>query len=395
MAEKKSKDSVMDNIAKGRETALKNALAQIEKQFGKGAVMKLGETSNKTVEVIPTGSLSLDVALGAGGVPKGRIIEIFGPESSGKTTVALHMVAEVQKAGGIAGFVDAEHALDPVYAQKIGVNIDELYISQPDDGEQALDITETMVRSGAIDIIIVDSVAALVPKSEIDGEMGDSHMGVQARLMSQALRKLTAITAKSKCIVVFINQLREKIGISYGSPETTTGGRALKFYASVRIDIRKGEPIKNGTDIIGARTKAKIAKNKIAPPFKTAEFDIIYGQGISHVGDVLDLGAELGIVTKGGAWYSYEETRLGQGRENAKKFLLENPHLLRTIENAVRKHYEMPELEQIKESIANTEATPINDEEAQIAIEDTEFKADFDEDALEIELLDDNINEEI
>lgn len=391
MAEKKSKDSVMDNIAKGRETALKNALAQIEKQFGKGAVMKLGETSNKTVEVIPTGSLSLDVALGAGGVPKGRIIEVFGPESSGKTTIALHMVAEVQKAGGIAGFVDAEHALDPVYAQKIGVNIDELYISQPDDGEQALDITETMVRSGAIDIIIVDSVAALVPKSEIDGEMGDSHMGVQARLMSQALRKLTAITAKSKCIVVFINQLREKIGISYGSPETTTGGRALKFYASVRIDIRKGEPIKNGTDIIGARTKAKIAKNKIAPPFKTAEFDIIYGQGISHVGDVLDLGAELGIVTKGGAWYSYEETRLGQGRENAKKFLLENPHLLRTIENAVRKHYEMPELDEIKESIANTEVNPINDEEAQIAIEDTEFKADFDEDALEIELLDDNI----
>lgn len=390
MADKKSKDSVMDNIAKGKETALKNALAQIEKQFGKGAVMKLGETTNKTVEVIPTGSLSLDVALGAGGVPKGRIIEIFGPESSGKTTVALHMVAEVQKAGGIAGFVDAEHALDPVYAQKIGVNIDELYISQPDDGEQALDITETMVRSGAIDIIIVDSVAALVPKSEIDGEMGDSHMGVQARLMSQALRKLTAITAKSKCIVVFINQLREKIGITYGSPETTTGGRALKFYASVRIDIRKGDVIKSGTDIIGARTKAKIAKNKIAPPFKTAEFDIIYGQGISHVGDVLDLGAELGIVTKGGAWYSYEETRLGQGRENAKKFLLENPHLLRTIENAVRKHYEMPELDEIKESIANTEAKPINDEEAEIAMEDTEFKADFnEEDALELELLDD------
>lgn len=390
MADKKSKDSVMDNIAKGKETALKNALAQIEKQFGKGAVMKLGETTNKTVEVIPTGSLSLDVALGAGGVPKGRIIEIFGPESSGKTTVALHMVAEVQKAGGIAGFVDAEHALDPVYAQKIGVNIDELYISQPDDGEQALDITETMVRSGAIDIIIVDSVAALVPKSEIDGEMGDSHMGVQARLMSQALRKLTAITAKSKCIVVFINQLREKIGITYGSPETTTGGRALKFYASVRIDIRKGDVIKSGTDIIGARTKAKIAKNKIAPPFKTAEFDIIYGQGISHVGDVLDLGAELGIVTKGGAWYSYEETRLGQGRENAKKFLLENPHLLRTIENAVRKHYEMPELDEIKESIANTEAKPINDEEVEIAMEDTEFKANFnEEDALELELLDD------
>ncbi len=392
MADKKSKDSVMDNIAKGKETALKNALAQIEKQFGKGAVMKLGETAHKTVEVVPTGSLSLDVALGAGGVPKGRIIEIFGPESSGKTTVALHMVAEIQKAGGIAGFVDAEHALDPVYAQKIGVNIDELYISQPDDGEQALDITETMVRSGAIDIIIVDSVAALVPKSEIDGEMGDSHMGVQARLMSQALRKLTAITAKSKCIVVFINQLREKIGISYGSPETTTGGRALKFYASVRIDIRKGEPIKNGADIIGARTKAKIAKNKIAPPFKTAEFDIIYGQGISHVGDVLDLGAELGIITKGGAWYSYEETRLGQGRENAKKFLLENPHLLRTIENTVRKHYEMPELDEIKESIANTEVNPINDDEVEMAMEDTEFKADFnEEDALELELLDEDM----
>lgn len=386
MADKKSKDSVMDNISKGREEALKNALAQIEKQFGKGAVMKLGETTNKTVEVIPTGSLSLDVALGAGGVPKGRIIEIFGPESSGKTTVALHMVAEVQKAGGIAGFVDAEHALDPVYAQKIGVNIDELYISQPDDGEQALDITETMVRSGAMDIIIVDSVAALVPKSEIDGEMGDSHMGVQARLMSQALRKLTAITAKSRCIVVFINQLREKIGISYGSPETTTGGRALKFYASVRIDVRKGDAIKNGTDIIGSRTKAKIAKNKIAPPFKVAEFDIIYGQGISHVGDVLDLGAELGIVTKGGAWYSYEETKLGQGRENAKKYLLENPHLLRTIENAVRKHYEMPELEEIKESIANADVTPIDDEQAQMAMEDTDFKANFDEDALEIEL---------
>ena len=392
MADKKSKDSVMDNIAKGRETALKDAIAQIEKQFGKGAVMKLGETNNKTVEVIPTGSLSLDVALGAGGVPKGRIIEIFGPESSGKTTVALHMVAEVQKAGGIAGFVDAEHALDPVYAQKIGVNIDELYISQPDDGEQALDITETMVRSGAIDIIIVDSVAALVPKSEIDGLMGDSHMGVQARLMSQALRKLTAITAKSKCIVIFINQLREKIGTTYGSPETTTGGRALKFYSSVRIDIRKGDPIKIGTELIGARTKAKIAKNKIAPPFKMAEFDIIYGEGISHVGDVLDLGAELGIVTKGGAWYSYEETRLGQGIENAKKFLLENEHLLRTIENAVRKHYEMPELDEIKESIANTEVKPIDDKEAEIAMEDTEFKADFgEEEALDFELLDDDL----
>lgn len=389
MADKKSKDSVVDNIAKGKEQALKNALAQIEKQFGKGAVMKLGETSDKAVEVVPTGSLSLDVALGAGGVPKGRIIEIFGPESSGKTTVALHMVAEVQKAGGIAGFVDAEHALDPVYAKKIGVNIDELYISQPDDGEQALDITETMVRSGAIDIIIVDSVAALVPKSEIDGEMGDSHMGVQARLMSQALRKLTAITAKSKCIVVFINQLREKIGISYGSPETTTGGRALKFYASVRIDIRKGEAIKSGTDIIGSRTKAKIAKNKIAPPFKTAEFDIIYGEGISHVGDVLDLGTELGIINKGGAWYSYEDIRLGQGRENAKKYLKESPFLLRTIENAIRKHYNMPELETIESEIANTEANPLDDEDVKLAMENGEFKADFGEDDLDIELLED------
>ena len=388
MAEKKSKETVADNISKGREAALKIAIAQIEKQFGKGAVMKLGETADfSKVEVIPTGSLSLDIALGAGGIPKGRIIEIFGPESSGKTTIALHMVAEVQKAGGIAGFVDAEHALDPVYAKKIGVNIDELYISQPDDGEQALDITETMVRSGAMDIIIVDSVAALVPKAEIDGEMGDSHMGVQARLMSQALRKLTAITAKSKCIVVFINQLREKIGITYGSNETTTGGRALKFYSSVRIDIRKAEAIKNGTDIIGARTKAKIAKNKIAPPFKVAEFDIIYGNGVAHEGDVLDLGVEIGVVAKGGAWYSYGEVRLGQGRENAKKFLLENPHLLREIENSVRRHYELPELEEIKEAIANTDLKPISEEEAENAVNDEQFNADFNEDALEIELL--------
>lgn len=390
MADKKSKETVADNISKGKEAALKNAIAQIEKQFGKGAVMKLGENNHKVVEVVPTGSLSLDVALGAGGVPKGRIIEIFGPESSGKTTVALHIVAEVQKSGGIAGFVDAEHALDPIYAKKIGVNIDDLYISQPDDGEQALDITETMVRSGAIDIIIVDSVAALVPKAEIDGEMGDSHMGVQARLMSQALRKLTAITAKSKCIVVFINQLREKIGITYGSPETTTGGRALKFYASVRIDIRKGDPIKNGVDIIGARTKAKIAKNKIAPPFKVAEFDIMYGMGISHVGDVLDLGSDIGIVTKGGAWYSYGEVRLGQGRENAKKYLIENPTLLRDIENAVRRHYEMPELDEIRQEMNNSGVKPIGEEEVKMAINDLEFNTDFDEDALELELLDDD-----
>lgn len=368
MAEKKSKDKVNENISKGKEIALKNALSQIEKQFGKGAVMKLGDNDGlNKVEVVPTGSLSLDIALGAGGIPKGRIIEIFGPESSGKTTIALHMVAEVQKAGGIAGFIDAEHALDPAYAKNIGVNTEELYISQPDDGEQALDIAETMVRSGAIDIIIIDSVAALVPKSEIDGEMGDSHMGVQARLMSQALRKLTAITAKSKCIVIFINQLREKIGISYGSPETTTGGRALKFYSSVRIDIRKGEAIKNGTDIIGARTKAKIAKNKIAPPFKVAEFDIIYGNGIAHEGDILDLGVEIGVVAKGGAWYSYGEVRLGQGRENAKKFLLENPHLLREIENSVRKHFDLPQLDALEPSI-----TPSLTENSEVNIDELE-----------------------
>ncbi|MFI3230374.1 MAG: recombinase RecA [bacterium] len=381
-----SKNTVENNISKGREEALKNAIDQIEKQHGKGSVMKLGEATHKEVEVVPTGSLSLDVALGAGGIPKGRIIEIYGPESSGKTTVSLHIVAEVQKAGGVAGFIDAEHALDPVYAKKIGVNIDELYISQPDDGEQALDITETMVRSGAIDIIIVDSVAALVPKSEIEGEMGDSHMGLQARLMSQALRKLTAITAKSKCIVVFINQLREKIGVMFGSPETTTGGRALKFYSSVRIDVRKAEVIKNGTDLIGSRTKAKIVKNKIAPPFKVAEFDIMYGTGISHSGDVLDLGTEVKVVTKGGSWYSYGETRLGQGRENAKNTLDENPALMREIENKIRVHYGMPELDVIESSIANAEVTPIDEDSASNATSDEKFKKEFDEDALEIEL---------
>lgn len=353
---KKQKSKVKENASKGRDEALKSALAQIEKQFGKGSIMKLGESSINTekIEVIPTGSLSLDVALGAGGIPKGRIIEIYGPESSGKTTVALHIVSEVQKAGGIAGFVDAEHALDPIYAKKLGVNIDELYISQPDDGEQALDITETMVRSGAIDVIIVDSVAALVPKAEIDGVMGDSHLGLHARLMSQALRKLTSVTAKSKSIVIFINQLREKIG-AYGNPETTTGGKALKFYASIRIDVRKGEAIKIGTEIIGSRTKAKIVKNKIAPPFKLAEFDIIFGEGISTVGDILDLAAELDIVHKGGSWYSYGEVRLGQGRENAKKYLKENISVCREIENAVRTHYNMPLLEDIQKNIENSE----------------------------------------
>jgi recombination protein RecA len=330
-------------VSDGKEQALKTALSQIEKSFGKGAVMKLGsDNKDNSIEVVPTGSLSLDIALGLGGVPKGRIIEIYGPESSGKTTIALHIVAEVQKRGGIAGFVDAEHALDPVYAKNLGVDINELYVSQPDDGEQALEITETMVRSGAMDVVIVDSVAALVPRAEIEGNMGDSHMGLQARLMSQALRKLTGVTAKSKCIVIFINQLREKIGaVIFGNPETTTGGRALKFYSSVRIDIRRIDSIKSGTEVIGNRTRAKVVKNKVAPPFKTAEFDIMYSKGVSHEGDVLDLAADLDIVQKGGAWYSYNGERLGQGRENAKRTLAENPALCVEIENAVRSHYDM------------------------------------------------------
>ncbi len=345
MAANVSKNTTEENTADSKAQAIKTAVAQIEKSFGKGAVMKLGaNAANHTVETVPTGSLALDIALGVGGVPKGRIIEIYGPESSGKTTVALHIVAEVQKRGGIAGFVDAEHALDPVYAKNLGVNIDELYVSQPDDGEQALEITETMVRSGAMDVVIVDSVAALVPKAEIEGEMGDSHMGLQARLMSQALRKLTGVTSKSKCIVIFINQLRDKIGVMFGNPETTTGGKALKFYASVRIDIRRSDAIKNGTEVIGNRTKAKVVKNKVAPPFKVAEFDIMYGKGISHTGDVLDLAADLDIVQKGGAWYSYNGNRLGQGRENAKKYFEENPELCIEIENAVRRHYELQEI---------------------------------------------------
>lgn len=337
-----------------RQKALDAALGQIEKQFGKGAVMKLGDDSAKmNVEVVPSGSLSLDIALGVGGVPKGRIIEVYGPESSGKTTIALHMVAEVQKSGGIAGYIDAEHALDPTYAKAVGVDIDNLYISQPDDGEQALEIAETMVRSGAIDIVIVDSVAALVPRAEIEGEMGDSHMGLQARLMSQALRKLTGITNKSNCTVVFINQLREKIGVSFGNPETTTGGRALKFYASIRIDIRKTDVIKQGTDFVGNRVKAKIAKNKVAPPFKTAEFDIVYGEGISKEGDILDLAVNIDVVNKSGAWYGYGETRIGQGRENAKTFLKEHPAMCREIENKVRAHYDLPELPEITEDSSN------------------------------------------
>lgn len=320
--------------------ALDAALGQIEKQFGKGAVMKLGDSSaHMNVETIPTGSLSLDIALGLGGIPKGRIVEIYGPESSGKTTVTLHMIAEVQKRGGIAGFIDAEHALDPVYARNIGVDVDNLYISQPDNGEQALEITETMVRSGAIDIVVVDSVAALVPKAEIDGDMGDSHVGLQARLMSQALRKLTAVISKSNCTVIFINQLREKVGIMFGNPEVTTGGRALKFYSSVRLDVRRIEALKQSGETIGNRTRVKVVKNKIAPPFKEAEFDIIFGEGISAVGDVLDLAANVNIVNKSGAWYAYEGNKIGQGRENTKQYLKDNPEMLEEITQKVRAHY--------------------------------------------------------
>ena len=319
--------------------ALDAALTQIEKAYGKGSVMKLGESGvNMNIETVPTGSISLDIALGLGGVPKGRIIEVYGPESSGKTTVALHMVAEVQKRGGIAGFIDAEHALDPVYARNIGVDIDNLYISQPDNGEQALEITEELVRSGAVDIIVVDSVAALVPKAEIEGEMGDSHVGLQARLMSQALRKLTGIISKSKAIVIFINQLREKVGVMFGNPETTTGGRALKFYASIRMEIRKGEAIKSGGDVIGNRARVKVVKNKVAPPFNHCEFDIMYGQGISKGGDLLDLAERLEIVQKSGAWFGYGETRLGQGRDNTKIYLEEHPELFAEIEKQVREN---------------------------------------------------------
>lgn len=322
--------------------ALESALSQIEKQYGKGSVMKLGDTSaHMNIETIPTGSISLDIALGLGGVPKGRIIEIYGPESSGKTTVALHMVAETQKSGGIAGFIDAEHALDPVYAKNIGVDIDNLYISQPDNGEQALEITEMMVRSGAVDIIIVDSVAALVPKAEIDGDMGDSHVGLQARLMSQALRKLTAIVSKSNCVVIFINQLREKVGVMFGNPETTTGGRALKFYSSIRMDVRRIEALKQSGEVVGNRTRVKVVKNKVAPPFREAEFDIMFGKGISREGDILDLAANENIIVKSGAWYAYNDAKIGQGRENAKQYLKENPLVFLEIEQKVREKYNL------------------------------------------------------
>ena len=342
--------------------ALDAAISQIEKQYGKGSIMKLGDNSaHMNVETIPTGSLSLDIALGLGGLPKGRIIEIYGPESSGKTTVALHAVAEVQKRGGIAGFIDAEHALDPAYAKNIGVNIDELYISQPDCGEQALEITETMVRSGAVDIVIVDSVAALVPKAEIDGDMGDSHVGLQARLMSQALRKLTAVISKSNCIVIFIIQLREKDGVMFGNPETTTGGRALKFYSSVRMDVRRIESLKQAGEVVGNRTRVKIVKNKVAPPFKEAEFDIMFGKGISKEGDILDLAADCGIIVKSGAWYAYNGDKIGQGRENAKTYLRENPLVCEEVEAKVREKFQLDGT--AEETDAEGEPEVLEDEE--------------------------------
>ena len=345
-------------INEEKQKALEAALGHIEKQYGKGSVMKLGDSSsNMVVEAVPTGSLGLDIALGVGGVPKGRIVEIYGPESSGKTTVALHMVAEVQKRGGIAGFIDAEHALDPVYAKNIGVDIDNLYISQPDNGEQALEITETMVRSGAVDIVIVDSVAALVPKAEIEGDMGDSHVGLHARLMSQALRKLTAAISRSNCVVIFINQLREKVGVMFGNPETTTGGRALKFYASVRLDVRRTETLKQGGELVGNHVKVKAVKNKVAPPFKQAEFDIMFGTGISREGEILDLASECNVVNKSGAWYSYNGERIGQGRENVKIFLKDHPEICEEIEKQVRIQYHLlPEEEAAQQNPAAQDA---------------------------------------
>ncbi len=332
----KSAQEVYQKEATERTRALDAALTQIEKQFGKGAVMKMGDRADTRIESIPTGALSLDIALGIGGIPRGRIVEIYGPESSGKTTVALHMLAEAQKEGGTAAFIDAEHALDPQYASRLGVDIDNLIVSQPDTGEQALEITEALVRSGAVDVVVVDSVAALVPKAEIDGEMGDAHVGLQARLMSQALRKLAGVISKSRTVAIFINQLREKVGIMFGNPETTPGGRALKFYASVRLDIRKLETLRSGSEIIGTRTRARVVKNKVAPPFREAEFDLIYGEGISREGCILDIAAERDIINKSGSWYSYEDQRIGQGRDNARQFLKDNPELRDTLEDLVR-----------------------------------------------------------
>ena len=331
------------NIDQEKLNALNQALGKIEKDFGKGSVMKLGEATAMAIDVISTGSIGLDIAVGIGGLPKGRIVEVYGPESSGKTTVALHTIAEAQKQGGIAAFIDAEHALDPVYANALGVDIDNLIISQPDTGEQALEIAEALIRSGAIDIIVVDSVAALVPRAEIEGDMGDSHVGLQARLMSQALRKLTGSIKKSNCVAIFINQLREKVGVMFGNPETTTGGRALKFYSSVRLDVRKIDTIKQGDKVLGSRTRVKVVKNKVAPPFKQAEFDIMYGEGISKVGDLLDIAADIDVVKKSGAWYSYNDTKLGQGRENVKNFLQDNPDLIKEIDQKVRHYYKLDE----------------------------------------------------
>lgn len=343
-----------------KKKALEMALGQIEKQFGKGAVMKLGESTHMNVETIPTGAVGLDIALGVGGVPRGRVVEIFGPESSGKTTVALHIIAEAQKAGGDAAFIDAEHALDPNYAKKLGVDIDNLIVSQPDTGEQALEIAEALVRSGAIDVIVIDSVAALVPKAEIDGEMGDSHVGLQARLMSQALRKLAGVISKSNTTAIFINQLREKVGVMFGSPETTPGGRALKFYATVRLDVRRIEALKQGTEIIGNRTRVKVVKNKVAPPFKEAEFDIIYGQGISKEGSILDVGVSLDIVNKSGAWFSYNSQRIGQGRENAKQFLRENQLITKEIEQKIRENYSQAFVNSINAHVADDDEVDLD-----------------------------------
>ncbi len=341
MASKKNdvkKSVTVPKNSEEKKKALETAIAQIEKQYGAGAVMKLGQHSTLNVEAIPTGSMTLDMALGIGGVPRGRIVEIYGPESSGKTTVALHIAAEAQKLGGDVAFIDVEHALDPIYAEKLGVDIDNMLVSQPDSGEQALEIAEALVRSGAIECIVLDSVAAMVTKAEIDGEMGDTHVGQLARLMSQAMRKLTSVIAKSNCVAIFINQVREKIGVIYGNPETTPGGRALKFYSSVRIEVRRAEQIKNGAEVIGNRTKCKVVKNKVAPPFKECEFDIMYGQGISRVGEILDLAVELGIVKKGGAWFSYNDVKLGQGRDNSKDFLLSNPDIMNEIESKIKEN---------------------------------------------------------
>lgn len=360
MAKEEKKEAKRIENREDKLKALDAAISHIEKQYGKGSIMKLGESAKTmNVDSVPTGCLSLDIALGIGGLPKGRVIEVYGPESSGKTTVALHVVAEVQKLGGIAGFIDAEHALDPVYAKNIGVDVDNLYISQPDSGEQALEITETMVRSGAVDIVIVDSVAALVPKQEIDGDMGDSHVGLQARLMSQALRKLTSVISRTNCIVLFINQLREKVGVMFGNPETTTGGRALKFYSSVRLDVRRIESLKQAGEIVGNHTRIKVVKNKVAPPFREAEFDIMFGQGISREGDILDLAADCNVINKSGAWYAYKGDKIGQGRENAKQYLKEHPEIRDEVEKQVRIHYELMEAEESDAPKDGEEAAPV------------------------------------